>query len=67
MARHRVEGHFGPPGMRERAAVVKGRFEVRSAAGAGTEIELRVPAAIAYAHRPSPWSRLRGRPTDAAT
>jgi len=46
--------------MRERAAIVKGRLEVRSAIGGGTQIELRVPAAIAY--RPSGrmpwWSRL---------
>jgi hypothetical protein len=45
--------------MRERAAIVKGQLEVRSAIGAGTEIELRVPAAIAYgkAARASWWSR----------
>jgi hypothetical protein len=48
--------------MRERAAIVKGQLEVRSAVGAGTEIELRVPAAIAYrASEPTSWwSRLRG-------
>jgi signal transduction histidine kinase len=53
LAGQRIEGHFGLPGMRERAAVVNGRLEVRSAAGTGTEIELRVPAAIAYARRPA--------------
>jgi signal transduction histidine kinase len=62
LRRHQVAGHFGLPGMRERAAVVKGRLEVRSAIGRGTEIELSVPAAIAY--RPSGtswWSRVRRR------
>ena len=48
MARQQLAGHFGLPGMRERAAIVKGRLDVRSAPEAGTEIELRVPAAIAY-------------------
>jgi ligand-binding sensor domain-containing protein/signal transduction histidine kinase len=52
------EGHFGLPGMRERAAIVQGRLEVRTQPGAGTEIELRVPGATAYA---SP--RLSRRPS----
>jgi signal transduction histidine kinase/ligand-binding sensor domain-containing protein len=47
-ARQQASSHFGLPGMRERAAIVKGQLEVRSAPGAGTEIELDVPAAIAY-------------------
>jgi hypothetical protein len=34
--------------MRERAAIVRGRLEVRCAVGVGTEIELGVPGAIAY-------------------
>jgi signal transduction histidine kinase len=47
---HRLEtaGHFGLPAMRERAAIVKGDPEIRNAIGIGTEIELRVSAAIAY-------------------
>jgi signal transduction histidine kinase len=48
MARQQAEGHFGLPGMRERAAIVKGHLDVRSERGAGTEIELRVPAKTAY-------------------
>jgi signal transduction histidine kinase len=48
MAQQQTPGHFGLPGMRERASIVKGRFEVRSVPGAGTEIEVSVPAAIAY-------------------
>jgi signal transduction histidine kinase/ligand-binding sensor domain-containing protein len=60
LARQQAGDHFGVSGMRERAAIVKGRLEVRRAIGGGTLIELRVPAAIAY--RPSGraawWSRL---------
>jgi signal transduction histidine kinase len=48
MARQQAEGHFGLPGMRERAAIVKGQLDVRSERGAGTEIELRVPGRTAY-------------------
>ncbi len=42
------EGHWGLPGVRERAARIHMRFDIWSQPGAGTEIELRVPAAIAY-------------------
>jgi ligand-binding sensor domain-containing protein/signal transduction histidine kinase len=41
-------GHWGLPGMRERAKGFGGNLEVWSEHGAGTEIELIVPAAIAY-------------------
>jgi ligand-binding sensor domain-containing protein/signal transduction histidine kinase len=41
-------GHWGLRGMRERAESLGGEFEVWSEPGAGTEIELRVPASIAY-------------------
>jgi len=41
-------GHWGLRGMRERAKGVGGEFEVWSEHGAGTEIELTVPASIAY-------------------
>jgi signal transduction histidine kinase len=41
-------GHWGLPGMRERAKSFGGKLEVWSEHGAGTEIELIVPAAIAY-------------------
>jgi signal transduction histidine kinase/ligand-binding sensor domain-containing protein len=43
-----LAGHWGLPGMRERAKRFGGKMEVWSEAGAGTEIELTVPAAIAY-------------------
>jgi signal transduction histidine kinase len=42
-------GHFGLPGMRERAELVGGRLDVSSEVGVGTEIDLRIPAAKAYA------------------
>jgi hypothetical protein len=66
LARQQVNGHFGLPGMRERAAIVKGRLEVRSATSGGTQIELRVPATIAYraSGRTSWWSRLRRGPSE---
>jgi len=41
-------GHWGLPGMRERAKSFGGKVEVWSEHGAGTEIALTVPAAIAY-------------------
>jgi signal transduction histidine kinase/ligand-binding sensor domain-containing protein len=59
MRRQPPPGHFGLPGMRERAAIVRGRLEVRSAVGSGTEIELRIPSAIAYRARAGRrWSRV---------
>jgi signal transduction histidine kinase len=51
MRRQQPSGHFGLPGMRERAAIVNGHLEVRSERGAGTEIELRVPGRTAYLAR----------------
>ena len=41
-------GHWGLAGMRERAKLVGGKLEVWSSLGSGTEIELTVPASIAY-------------------
>lgn len=45
-----VPGHFGFPGMRERVSKIGGKLELWSGPGAGTEIEIRVPASIAYRH-----------------
>jgi signal transduction histidine kinase/ligand-binding sensor domain-containing protein len=42
------EGHFGLPGMRERATLIGGKLVVWSEFDAGTEVELRVPASAAY-------------------
>ncbi len=44
-----VEGHYGLPGMRERAKLIGGKLTVWSEVDAGTEMELRVPASTAYA------------------
>jgi signal transduction histidine kinase len=41
-------GHWGLPGIRERAQRIGARLEFWSEAGAGTEVELMVPAALAY-------------------
>ena len=43
-------GHWGLPGMRERAKSLGGKLEIWSEHGAGTEIALIIPAAIAYGH-----------------
>jgi len=42
-------GHWGLPGMRERAEQIGARLDVWSRASAGTEIELSVPGPVAYA------------------
>ncbi|MGO9940557.1 MAG: two-component regulator propeller domain-containing protein [Terracidiphilus sp.] len=52
-----AEGHYGLRGMRERAAAIGGTLEVWSEAGAGTEMELCVPAAKAYGTPPRKASR----------
>jgi ligand-binding sensor domain-containing protein len=51
------EGHWGLQGMRERAKKIGAKLELWSRPGSGTEVELTVPAAMAYR---SP----RGKPTD---
>lgn len=42
-------GHFGLAGLHERAEIVGGKLAIRSGPDAGTEIELIIPASIAYA------------------
>ena len=42
-------GHFGLAGLHERARLVGGELAIRSKLGSGTEIELIVPASVAYA------------------
>jgi signal transduction histidine kinase len=51
-----LAGHWGLPGMRERAKRIGARLIFWSEVGAGTEVELAVPARIAYAN-----SRFRRR------
>jgi signal transduction histidine kinase len=43
------QGHYGLPGMRERAKVVGGKLAIWSEINSGTEIELVLPASRAYA------------------
>jgi signal transduction histidine kinase len=45
---HGREGHWGLPGMRERAESVGGTLEFKSSPGNGTSVELAVPANAAY-------------------
>jgi signal transduction histidine kinase len=47
------EGHFGLSGLRERASKIGARLKIRTATGAGTEIDLLVPAVAAF-ERPAP-------------
>jgi signal transduction histidine kinase len=42
------DGHWGLTGMRERAKRIGGTLKIRSRAEAGTEVELRVPARVAF-------------------
>jgi signal transduction histidine kinase/ligand-binding sensor domain-containing protein len=42
-------GHFGLPGMRERAEQIGGQFEVWSEPGMGTEVALTIPGVAVYA------------------
>jgi signal transduction histidine kinase len=51
-------GHWGLHGMHERARVVGGHLDVWSELDSGTEIELSIPASVAYAGSPRsrrPW------------
>jgi signal transduction histidine kinase len=41
-------GHFGVSGMRERAELIGGHFEVWSKAGMGTEVALTIPGGAVY-------------------
>jgi signal transduction histidine kinase len=45
------EGHWGLSGMRERADQIGARFTVWSRAAAGTEVELVVPARVAFVRK----------------
>ena len=46
LASQGLEGHYGLRGMPERAALIGGKLAVWSEVGAGTEVELRLPASI---------------------
>ena len=49
-------GHFGLPGMRERAERMGAVLRLWSREGAGTEVEIHVPAKTAF----TDWSPVRG-------
>jgi len=44
----RRSGHYGLPGMRERADRIGGKLDVWTGPGAGTEIQLGIPGSIAF-------------------
>ena len=46
-------GHWGLPGIRERAQEIGAQLEIWSELGAGTEVELRIPGSIAYGTSPA--------------
>jgi ligand-binding sensor domain-containing protein len=48
LAKGGLDGHWGLPGMKERAKAIHGHLEIWSELSGGTEIELSVPAHIAY-------------------
>jgi signal transduction histidine kinase len=52
------EGHFGLSGLRERASRIGALLKIRTGPGAGTEIDMLVPAAAAF-QRPAPRGLLR--------
>jgi signal transduction histidine kinase/streptogramin lyase len=53
------EGHWGLPGMRERAERIGARLTLRSRVGSGTEVELTLPARVAFSdHTPGLIRRL---------
>jgi signal transduction histidine kinase len=46
------DGHWGLPGMRERALEIGAQLDLWSQVGAGTEMELRIPSSVAYPASP---------------
>ena len=66
------DGHWGLSGMRERAERIGGRLKIRSRAAAGTEVELTVPARVAFQEQAPPFprrwfGRLRARKSEGRT
>jgi len=55
-------GHFGLLGMRERAERLHARLDIWSKTGTGTEIDLRVPAEVAYRRVQGASRRMRSWP-----
>jgi signal transduction histidine kinase/ligand-binding sensor domain-containing protein len=48
LARGQAEGHYGLPGMRERAEELGGSLSIDSTPGAGTDVSFTIPARLAY-------------------
>jgi signal transduction histidine kinase len=48
------DGHWGLPGMRERAQQIGAKLDIWSEVGAGTEVELSIPGPVAYLTSPGP-------------
>ena len=59
LAKGGIPGHWGLPGMRERAHKLGAKLRIRSGPKAGTDVELEIPAAVAYRdpHDPGVWWR----------
>jgi signal transduction histidine kinase len=56
------DGHWGLPGMKERAKLIGAQLTIRSRPDFGTEIEVRVPGSLAYRSEARGfWSRLMVR------
>jgi signal transduction histidine kinase/ligand-binding sensor domain-containing protein len=64
LAKGGPRGHWGLSGMRERAKTLSARLDIWSTAGGGTEIDLRVPATVAYSESWRPTRRPWWRRTD---
>jgi signal transduction histidine kinase len=60
-------GHWGLSGMRERAQKIGAQLNIWSHSGAGTEVELAIPAKVAYPrfHNESLWRRISRRLSEA--
>jgi signal transduction histidine kinase/ligand-binding sensor domain-containing protein len=53
-----TQGHWGMSGMRERATLLGGNLEFWSEVDSGTEVELIIPASVAYTEREAWYRRL---------
>jgi signal transduction histidine kinase len=60
------DGHWGLPGMRERAQQIGAQLDLWSEAGKGTEVELSIPGSIAYGTSPGGGFRLFRKKEEAA-
>ena len=54
-------GHYGLPGLQERAKLISGQLRVRSDPGVGTEIVVSIPASAVYAASGGRRATLRGK------